>query len=79
MATVKICDICGKPVDSAENFWPTDDKVMYINVRKKLDRYMYHEDLFDCCPECSDKILSFIDTMKTYPNRWSINISTEDL
>lgn len=78
MATVKKCDICGAIHDCYPDAM---EKHMGISVMTRNSNYtghIYGEDEFDLCPECTEKVLSFIDVLKTYPTRYCINILSEE-
>lgn len=74
MATVKKCDICQAIYD----VYP-DKPLAYISVCKKLDGLsgVLGNNEIDCCPECTEKLMGFIDVLKTYGNRYCIDILNE--
>jgi len=77
MSTVKKCDICGEIM----SMYPeANEKQMGISILEKGKHIegVYGEDEFDCCPECTESILRFIDVMKTYPDLWRIDIYDRD-
>lgn len=77
MATVRKCDICGSVYDQ----YPTgDDTIAKVSTMKRNDKFssVYGETETDCCPECTAKLLSFVDVMKTYPTRYVIEILSEE-
>lgn len=79
MATVRKCDICGKVYGQ---YPKADETIMLISAVSKNDKFssgVYGEKETDCCPECTEKILSFIDILKTYPTRYIIEITSEEV
>lgn len=78
MATVRKCDICGEIHD----LYPTgNDALADIGVIKRNDKFssVYGKNEIDCCPECTAKLLSFIDILQTYPTRYIIEITSEEV
>ena len=65
MANVKKCDICGKVY---ENKCPEKTIELYIYDKKNTthDDFVSFEDFnhIDCCPDCTERILGFVNTMK---------------
>ena len=72
MATVMKCDICGTICEQ----YP-EQKFIRMSVLDKKSPNVYGENEIDCCPECTEKILGLVDIMKTYPDRWVIDILNE--
>lgn len=72
MSRVMKCDICGDIVDE----YPSE-KFIRMSVLDKKSAGVYGETEIDCCPKCSAGILTLIDCMKTYPDRWVIDILNE--
>lgn len=78
MATVRKCDICGKVYD----MYPTGTETnMTISTMTRADAHshVYGSKEMDCCSECTEKVLSFVDVLKTYPTRYCINILDEEV
>ena len=65
MADVKKCDICGKVYENK-----CQEKTMQMCVYDKKDTvyddYTRAADYtsIDCCPDCTDRILNFVNAMK---------------
>lgn len=78
MASVLRCDICGKVYGP---YPEGSEKFAGISIRGSLPtaKNVYGEDEYDCCPECTEKLLFLINTMKTYPDRWTISILSESV
>ena len=65
MANVKKCDICGKVY---ENKCPQKTIEMYIYDKKNSTcNYFGFEDFnhIDCCTACTERILGFMNVMKS--------------
>ena len=64
MALAKKCDICGKLYETY-NFRKNQNEpsgIMLVNVCTD-DKY-HPGDVIDCCPECMDKIMETIESLK---------------
>lgn len=77
MATVRKCDICG---NIYTQYPEATETIMMISTIKKNDKFstVYGENEIDCCPKCTDNILSFIDVLKTYPTRYCVQVLDEE-
>lgn len=65
MANVKKCDICGKVY---ENKCHKKYIEIYVYDKKNTtcNEFVSFEDFnhIDCCPDCTDRILNFVNSMK---------------
>lgn len=64
MANVKKCDICGKVY---ENKCPEKTIELYIYDKKTVTSNEFGfggSNSIDCCPNCTDRILNFVNAMK---------------
>lgn len=65
MAYVKKCDICGKVY---ENNCPEKTSELYIYDKKTTtcnDFDFEGSNTIDCCPDCTNRILNFVNIMKS--------------
>ena len=76
MASVRKCDICGKVYD---HYPKTDETILLISAISKNASLgsVYSEKETDCCPECTMRILRFIELLQYYPNQIRITIDEE--
>ena len=64
MANVKKCDICGNVY---ENKCPKKTIELYIYDKKTTTCNEFGfggSNSIDCCPDCTDRILNFVNAMK---------------
>lgn len=65
MAYVKKCDICGKVY---ENNCPEKTMELYIYDKKTTTCNEFDlggSNSIDCCPDCTNRILNFVNVMKS--------------
>ena len=75
MAAVTKCDICG----TIYNNYRTPGKSFKIDVTEYCERTDDHYySSIDCCPECTNKMLEFIDVLKSGRN-YVIYVDDADL
>lgn len=64
MALVRKCDVCGGVYEKYHERTIVD---LYISRGGEKGRVEYagmYTDIDNCCPECTTKILNFVNTMK---------------
>lgn len=64
MAIARKCDICGRYYDPYNNTGclRKSNGVTFISVTNSEE--VSTNERYDCCPECIEKVSSFIETMK---------------
>lgn len=64
MAIAKKCDVCGKFYEpyNEKNDPKNVNGFMLINIDKERKYYVHN--VTDCCPECMDSILNYINKLK---------------
>ena len=66
MANVKKCDICGKVYEN-NGHEKAIEMYMYDKKNTTYDEFVSFEDFnhIDCCPDCTERILGFVNIMKS--------------